>query len=436
MPKIQKFQVPTKSGIQYNPLTPAQAYAKISTNYLGNNLGDPSTSSSLVNKKNPLFKNGTLDLNALTQLTNFKLESPSMKSSVSAALTADPVSSAVPTGKGFLGSMKAKGLGNFGKANADVLGQAPQAIEAGMKLIGAKEADTASGGEQLFSQATSAAFKGALKTGNPLAIGVTGALKGLDMLNRYAGSTAEKQGTTGIDTGAYATKISQNAGAKQTLLGSIGWRGKKSSKTATFNKQTKAADRSNLLASRSAYGNKQNQLAAQNTAQDISSQNQQKLAGGINPYMLSAKKGAKINPKKLSTIKKKAQYKVRKAQEGSEVDDGQKFALGGKINVIPEGALHARKNNYEGELAEQVTSKGIPVITYDEDDKITQHAEIEHSEIIFNKDVTNQLEEWFKKYNESEKSVDKADLEIKCGKFLTEEILENTEDNVGLIEQT
>jgi len=441
MPKIQKFQIPTSGDIQYNPLTPAQWWAKKTTDYLGGNLGNPSLSSSLVNKSNPLFKTGKYDssavANTIKQATDFKFTTPSMESSVSAALTADPVSSAVKEeGKGFFAKLGgAKGIGAFGKKNAQAIGEAPAAIEAGMKLIGAKEATTASGGEQLFSQATSAAFKGALKTGNPIAIGVTGALKGLDMLNRYAGSTAEKQGTIGIDTGAYTTQISQNAGAKQTLLGSIGWRGKKSSKTATFNKQTKAADRSNLLASRSAYGNKQNQIAAENTAQDISSQNQQKLAGGINPYLLSAKKGAKINPKKLSTIKKKAQYKVRKAQEGSEVDDGQKFALGGKINVIPEGALHARKNNYEGELAEQVTSKGIPVITYDEDDKITQHAEIEHSEIIFNKDVTDQLEAWFKEYNETSKSVDKAELEIKCGKFLTEEILENTEDNVGLIEQ-
>lgn len=191
----------------------------------------------------------------------------------------------------------------------------------------------------------------------------------------------------------------------------------------------------NLLAARASYEDKRNVLAGQNAYSDIASQNEQRLAGGIGTNMLSAKKGAKINPKKLSSIKKNAQYKVKiaKAQEGSDLDDGQKFALGGKINVIPEGALHARKNNYEGELAEQVTSKGIPVITYDEDDKIIQHAEIEHSEIIFNKDVTDQLEAWFKEYKEE--SADKAELEIKCGKFLTEEILENTEDNVGLIEQ-
>jgi hypothetical protein len=118
-----------------------------------------------------------------------------------------------------------------------------------------------------------------------------------------------------------------------------------------------------------------------------------------------------------------------------QVDITPSHALGGKINVIPEGALHAHKNNYEGELGDQVTSKGIPVITYEEDGKITQHAEIEHSEIIFNKDVTDQLEEWFKEYKDTTKSINKSDLELKCGKFLTTEILENTEDNMNLIEQ-
>jgi hypothetical protein len=224
MPKIQKFKMPTNSGIQYNPLTPAEAYIKMSTNYFGTNLGNPSTSSSLVNKKNPLFKNGALDLSSLSQLTNYKLEAPSMESSVSAALNADPVSSAAKEGgKGFLSGIGGvKGIGAFAKKNAEVLGAAPDIIETGLKLGGAKEADTASGGEQLFSQATSAAFKGALKTGNPLAIGITGALKGLDMLNRYAGSTAKEQGTIGIDTTGYTTQLSPNAGAKQTLLGSIG----------------------------------------------------------------------------------------------------------------------------------------------------------------------------------------------------------------------
>lgn len=110
----------------------------------------------------------------------------------------------------------------------------------------------------------------------------------------------------------------------------------------------------------------------------------------------------------------------------------EKFQEGGKFNVIPEGALHARKNNYEGELAEQVTHKGIPVITYGEGNKISQHAEIEHSEIIFNKEVSDKLEKMYKEHKEAEGS-EKRDLELECGKFVASEIMENTTDNVGLL---
>lgn len=225
MPKIQKFQMPTSTGLQYNPLTPAQWWAKKTTDYLGTNIGNPSTNSSLVNKKNPLFKN-EFNINKVLafskSIDNFKFTMPSMENTVSAALNADTVSSTNKKGTGFLGNLGLEKIGEFGQKNAEILGETPAIVETGMKLAGSKEADTASGGEKLFQQATTTAFKGALKTGNPLLIAGTGIAKGLDILNRYAGSTAKKQGTVGIDTGAYTTQINPNAGAKQTVLGSIG----------------------------------------------------------------------------------------------------------------------------------------------------------------------------------------------------------------------
>jgi len=39
----------------------------------------------------------------------------------------------------------------------------------------------------------------------------------------------------------------------------------------------------------------------------------------------------------------------------------QAFKQGGQMSVIPEGALHARKNNMEG-AGEDFTAKGIPVV--------------------------------------------------------------------------
>lgn len=106
-------------------------------------------------------------------------------------------------------------------------------------------------------------------------------------------------------------------------------------------------------------------------------------------------------------------------------------------NIIPAGALHARKNNLDKadeSLKDSITNKGIPVITRNDDGSITQHAEIEHSEIIFNLDTTNKLEEYLSKYNEA-KSNNKSTraIELECGKFLCDEILKNTADKVGLI---
>lgn len=101
------------------------------------------------------------------------------------------------------------------------------------------------------------------------------------------------------------------------------------------------------------------------------------------------------------------------------------FKNGGEINVIPEGALHARKNNMD---IKGITNKGIPVIS-EENGKIQQHAEIERCEIILRKEVTEKLEKLRDQYNENKKD----EFAIEAGKLLVDEILNNTQDNVGLI---
>ena len=72
-----------------------------------------------------------------------------------------------------------------------------------------------------------------------------------------------------------------------------------------------------------------------------------------------------------------------------------------------------------------VTHKGIPVITIEDDGEVIQHAEVEHSEIIFTKEVTDQIEKYRKQ------GTDEAALA--CGKLLVKEILYNTDDRTGLI---
>ena len=107
------------------------------------------------------------------------------------------------------------------------------------------------------------------------------------------------------------------------------------------------------------------------------------------------------------------------------------FKQGGQMNVIPEGALHAHKNHMEG-AGKDFTHKGIPVI----DDDGKQQAEIEREEVIFNKEVTEKLENYYKQYNDDSKSQsEKDEIAIKAGKLLAKQLMENTEDRTGLIEK-
>lgn len=109
-------------------------------------------------------------------------------------------------------------------------------------------------------------------------------------------------------------------------------------------------------------------------------------------------------------------------------DEVRAFKEGGKVNskdmnVIPEGALHARLNHMDNK---DFTKKGIPVVAKD-GDKLEQTAEIERNEIIFNLSVTNKLEELMKDGS--------AKAALEAGKLLAEEILHNTIDNTGLIKE-
>ena len=111
------------------------------------------------------------------------------------------------------------------------------------------------------------------------------------------------------------------------------------------------------------------------------------------------------------------------------INSAQKFQEGGSINVIPEGALHARKHNMD---MEGITPKGIPVISNKEGGEVEQQAEIEREEIIFRLEVTKKLEELEKKFYDSETSQkEKDECALEAGKLLVEEILYNTQDNTN-----
>lgn len=108
------------------------------------------------------------------------------------------------------------------------------------------------------------------------------------------------------------------------------------------------------------------------------------------------------------------------------------FKSGGQMNIIPEGVLHARRNNMELAEEGEVTSKGIPVV----DMQGEQQAEVEKEEWTMTKELTEDVERWYKKfYDEETSNKEKDELAIKCGKRLVNELLRNTEDRAGLIDK-
>jgi len=157
--------------------------------------------------------------------------------------------------------------------------------------------------------------------------------------------------------------------------------------------------------------------------QDLQHQNINRYAGQNYLGVTVGRKGTKLmSLDEVRTI-------LAKRQEIKT--DTQKLQNGGVVgidsNILPEGALHARKNNL-AELnpdLEDATKKGIPVMAAEGGEVGEQVAEIEHSEIIFRLDVTKRLEELRK--NGSEEAM------IEAGKLVTEELIENTQDNVGMI---
>ena len=159
------------------------------------------------------------------------------------------------------------------------------------------------------------------------------------------------------------------------------------------------------------------------------------LQGGYNPRTRIGRQGLKIEYIKRAKIiaNKVKDQNITKHKEGGKVEEEkffiptdwqplgqlQKFQNGGAVNIIPDGALHARLHHMED--AKDLTKKGIPVV----DNNGNQQAEIERNEIIFRKEVTNKIEELMKDGS------DKAAIE--CGKLLAIEIVENTDDKTGLV---
>ena len=156
-----------------------------------------------------------------------------------------------------------------------------------------------------------------------------------------------------------------------------------------------------------------------NYYQDLSHQNINRYAGQNYLGITVGKNGLK-----LMSIEE-ARAIIAKKQNLAKLQNGG--VIGVDTNILPEGALHARKNNLSevNPDLEDATKKGIPVMAAEGGEIGEQVAEIENSEIIFRLDVTKQLEELRKDGSE--------EAMIQAGKLIAEELIENTQDNVGMI---
>lgn len=202
------------------------------------------------------------------------------------------------------------------------------------------------------------------------------------------------------------------------------------------------------------------QEARMNSVDDVIQQNEIALQGGIDTSVLAAKHGARlerikkqrkcINPDPEEVIIHEEviieqpeeiiiESSVVKAQNGAKLEH---IEVSEEQNVIPSGAMHKNKNHIDLDI----TEKGIPVITVEDDsaetfedikeqeDTLIQHAEVEEAEIIFNKELTIFIENLRKQWHEKDKDDDSICLE--AGMRLAKEIIENTEDNTDVTEKS
>lgn len=332
-------------------------------------------------------------------------------------------------------SDKAKGItGFFGKAGA--LSKANNTLSksvGGMPSIGGL-ATSALGvvdkfipqAEDKASKITSGVFNG-LSTVASFVPGIgtlaSVALKGLGSL--FGAGVKSVKGNTAnelVDTSSSYTGEDALASKK---FGLLGLRGARKYAGLVNQRQIERDLAANVL-----QEGKDDLLAA-NNVQQLQMRDTLSKNGDDWMYMTRAGKfGMKIKEvKRLSSLYKKKLISDEPLKEGTTIE----YKNGGSINVIPEGALHARKNNLteiNPEL-EGITKKGIPVISKEEGGEMIQHAEIERSEIIFSLEVTKKLESLREQYNKSEDKSEKDNLAIEAGKLLAQQIMENTIDNTG-----
>lgn len=378
-------------------------------------------------------QNTALTLNALPQTNNMQVALGSQFNSGLNNMVQQsmPLKDVRTTGQQFKGWMKNQGdqmkagqgstLGGIGGAVAGIYDVVPTAD----KVHNSKDQTSASirGGanKALLSGAAGpwGMLAGAINMGIDKTGGFTDASQGLGK----GTDTANMIASLAIPGAGWFTKKTENYKMSDTLKQSSGYTGT----TATGQTAQQNAGAKILFGKGRANNMIKEQKRRDNMVQGIMSNAQDDFAASNNPLAYNNLQMSRTGGYQSAAIGRKGMkiFSEKSLQEARNILNGiQKFQEGGKMNVIPEGALHAHKHNME---LEDITKKGIPVVTEKADGGLMQQAEIERNEIIFNLEVTKKLEELLKD-NTDESAV-------KAGKLLVREILHNTEDNTGLIDE-
>ncbi len=297
----------------------------------------------------------------------------------------------------------------------------------GMAAAGANKIIEATGG---FSQASKGLGKG-LDTANMLSsFLIPGAGYFASETDKFSVDDTLTQSSSFGNTLADANTAQGNAGAKLLFC---------KRKADSMIKQAKA-DQTKAVGILDQ--NKALQQSQAGNMQDIQMNNQFKQNGGWGAGtvqfgqsgmkikdLASIKKIARKSKKSLISTtlipSKKIKNPIALHKRGGTLEKRSELEIG-DASVIPGGALHAHRhhlNDVKQDLADQVTHKGVPVVTFEMGGEIEQHAEIERGEIVFRKEITQKLEELYKDGSE--------EAMIEAGKLISEEIVNNTIDKSG-----
>lgn len=312
-----------------------------------------------------------------------------------------------PNKRSIGSSLKSMGsnIANFFSKNPSFIGNRIGTVSNALKGV-VKQADNK--GDQIAGTILNTAGD-ALMTVNPI---IGGAFKGLSFLTtsvgkNVKGNTDKEFTDSSASYGGLGKLEDKKFGTFGTLFGSAG----------KYQNEVAKREAMRINSEGVLKDANQNMAAYSNAAQNAINNYNIARSGGWNQFYgtTQGKKGMKLDEN------------LNWARSVLTSKSIHSFESGGKMSVIPDGALHARKHNIEDPILNgNITKKGIPVIKK-EGDSVDQIAEIEVNEIIFSLEITNKLE----------KLRDKGDYDaaIEAGKLLVEEILFNTKDNTGLIDK-